>query len=38
MILPEPGRWQREALTEGRVAHLPLHQTLSGPPPHAGED
>ena len=38
-ILPEPGRWQREALTEGHDgADAPLHQPAAGPPPRIGED
>ncbi len=38
MILPDTGRWQREALTEGNSRHIPLHKTASGPPPHSGEE
>jgi len=38
-ILPEPGRWQREALTEGHDgADAPLHQPAAGSPPRIGED
>lgn len=39
-ILPDTGRWQRGALTEGResVARMPLHQPAAGPPPRFGED
>ncbi|MBA3576118.1 MAG: UDP-N-acetylmuramoyl-L-alanine--D-glutamate ligase [Sphingomonas sp.] len=39
-LLPETGRWQREALTEGglSVAPRPLHHPPDGPPPRSGED
>jgi UDP-N-acetylmuramoylalanine--D-glutamate ligase len=35
-LLPETGRWQGEALTEGQSspAQPPLHHPSDGPPPH----
>jgi len=39
-ILPGPGRWQGDALTEGVLspAPSPLHHPADGPPPRPGEE